>query len=271
MGGSFGRAVIKNTPHAVFGCDVNPDAEKKARELKAINGILSEETARSLDLLVLAVTPRHVRGLLDKYAPALKRGAVVVDFCGVKRTVIKIMKEYSGKYPGITFIGGHPMAGRELSGIDNSRADLFDGASMIFVNVNADESVFGRVKEFFLSAGFGRAEVTTAEEHDAIIAYTSQLCHVTSNAYIKSPTAEKHLGFSAGSYRDLTRVARLDADMWAELMMENADYIKGELQTLINNLNEYLAAVSAGDVGRLKTLLKDGNDRKIGIDQKGDD
>lgn len=270
MGGSFGRTLIKNTKHVVYGYDVCEKTIEKAKELSAINYVLRDCDVSKLDVFTLAVTPDKIAGLLEKFSPMLKSGATVMDFCGIKRNVTALMREYAKKYPELNFIGGHPMAGRELSGIEHSKADLFDNASMILVNVNADEKTMRAASDFYLGAGFKNIEICTAEEHDKRIAFTSQLCHVVSNAFIKSESAEKHDGFSAGSYKDLTRVARLDADMWSSLMTENADYLCGELSFLIDRLKEYETALKEKNKELLKKLLKDGSDRKIAIDVKGE-
>ena len=132
--------------------------------------------------------------------------------------------------------------------------------------VKADIFVLDNVKKLFLSLGFGEVVITSAENHDRMIAFTSQACHAISNAFIKSPAASEHFGYSAGSYKDMTRVARLNPDMWAELMTENSDYLFEELNTFINNLSEYADAVKNKDKERLRTLLKEGNDIKLSID-----
>ena len=160
------------------------------------------------------------------------------------------------------------MAGREFSGIEKSTSTLFNKASMIFVPVKADIFTLDRMKTFFISLGFSEVVITTAENHDKMIAFTSQLCHVVSNAFIKSDTAREHFGYSAGSYSDLTRVARLSSDMWTELMMENGDFLSEELEVLIGNLTKYLDAIKSGDRNGLKQLLKEGNDIKVSIDQR---
>lgn len=268
MGGSFGRMLVKNGENKVFGADNDPSVMVKARLLKAFDEQLSADNLGKTDILIIAVYPKAVDGILEKVLPKLKKGAVVIDFCGIKRPVTKVMKKYSQEYKDISFIGGHPMAGREYSGISRSSVNLFSHASMILVNVNADVQTLSDAKKFFISCGFDRVEFATSEIHDEIIAYTSQLCHVVSNAFIKSPTAEKHFGFSAGSYKDLTRVARLNPDMWADLMTENSDKLSEELSLYIENLTAYKNALEIKDKQKLKELLKEGNDRKIMLDDK---
>lgn len=265
IGGSFGRTAVK-AGHEVFGEDRQEAVLIKAEMLCAITGRLSEASSKNLDLLISAVNPSDFESSVEKYLPHLKSGAVVMDFCGTKRGVVSAMKRLSDKYGDLTFIGGHPMAGREFSGIEHSSATLFHKASMILVPVKGDIFALDEIKKLFLSLGFGEAVITTAENHDKMIAFTSQECHVVSNAFVKSPRAKEHFGYSAGSYKDMTRVARLSPAMWTELMLENADYLAEELDILVENLQKYSAAIKRGDKKELFDLLAEGNEIKLAID-----
>lgn len=269
MGASFAKSLKKNTKHKVFGFDISNDVISRAKEIGAIDEEITSKNIGYIDILILAIVPNKIAETLDKFLSDLKNGATVIDFCGIKRCVVDVMEKASKTYPELSFIGGHPMAGREFSGINHSVSDLFDNAPMILVNVSARDLKLEEIKGFFIEAGFRRTVITTAEKHDAVIAYTSQLCHIVSNAYIKNKTAETHDGYSAGSYRDLTRVARLNPEMWANLMIENADYLEKELSELVTNLNQYLTAIKKRDEKGLKALLNDGNNRKLAIDVKG--
>lgn len=265
IGGSFGRTAVK-AGHEVFGEDRQEAVLIKAEMLCAITGRLSEASSKNLDLLISAVNPSDFESSVEKYLPHLKSGAVVMDFCGTKRGVVSAMKRLSDKYGDLVFIGGHPMAGREFSGIEHSSATLFHKASMILVPVKGDIFALDGIKKLFLSLGFGEAVITTAENHDKMIAFTSQECHVVSNAFVKSPRAKEHFGYSAGSYKDMTRVARLSPAMWTELMLENADYLAEELDILVENLQKYSAAIKRGDKKELFDLLAEGNEIKLAID-----
>ena len=266
MGASFGRAVNKNGGIA-YGYDVSPEVNQKAELLGATRGILDEEKAKEIDLLVVATYQNDFYASAKKYLKVMKSGATVMDFCGNKRTIAEDMKKLSSEFSEVNFVGGHPMAGREVSGIDNSLSSLYEGASMIFTPIKADIETLDNLKKYFLSLGFKEVVITTPENHDKNIAYTSQLCHIVSNAYIKSPTAENHFGYSAGSYKDLTRVARLSPEMWTDLMIANSDNLSLELDHLIKNLEKYLSALKEKNENELKALLKEGNDRKIKIDK----
>ena len=268
MGASFGKTVRAKKAGTVWGADKNEDTMLKASLIGAIDGALDTEKAKTIDILIIAVYPRDFASVAKKYLPYMKKGAAVLDFCGIKRMVCKEMKELAKEYPDINFIGGHPMAGREFSGIDHAVSTLFEKSSMLLVPVSTDIFAEEKLKAFFLSIGFGEVVFTTAEKHDEIISFTSQLCHIVSNAFIKSPTAQVHHGFSSGSYRDLTRVARLSPAMWSQLMTDNKDMLSAELKTLIGNLQKYADALDKGDEEELKSLLSEGNELKLSIDAR---
>lgn len=268
IGASLGRAVIKRTSHKVYAYDILPEVMLKAEMLDAYNEQLTDANAAELDMLIIALYPRVSAELIAKYAPKLKAGAVIIDCCGIKREIVGAMREVSKRHPDIAYIGGHPMAGREYSGVSHSTAGLFEKASMILVPVTADIETRSVVKEFFYELGFGTVVSTTAEYHDEMIAYTSQLAHIVSSAYIKSPAAAVHFGYSAGSFRDLTRVAKLNPDMWTELMMDNKDYLVKEIRVLENNLAKYREALLSGNEIELKELLSEGNRLKENIEKE---
>ena len=164
------------------------------------------------------------------------------------------------------------MAGTQYSGFKNSRATLFSGAPMVVVPPEGcDEETLSRLRELLTPVGFGSLTVSTAEEHDRIIAFTSQLAHVVSNAYVKSPNAQVHKGFSAGSYRDLTRVAWLNEHMWTELFLENGDYLCEEIDGIIEALSAYRDALSQNDADRLLALLREGRLAKERVDREGEE
>ena len=272
MGGSFARMLTHRTQHTVYAYDIDPAVMQKAALLDAYHRVLTPDNASCLDLLVVALYPADFATAIAPYLPRLQNGATVVDFCGTKRRVVAAMRGLAAAYPHLAWVGGHPMAGREFSGIEHAQISLFDRASMILVPVLCDIAQLDALKKFFLSVGFGRVEITDAERHDSLIAYTSQLCHVVSNAYIKNEQALSHAGYSAGSYRDLTRVARLNPAMWTQLMMDNRDKLLAELDELLANLGRYREALVNDDADLLYRLLDEGNRRKLAIDTrtKGD-
>jgi len=231
--------------------------------LSAYHHELNEQNIGEMDILILSLYPNALESALNEYCPKLKNGCIVMDCCGNKRRVVKQMKELSQSYPALEFISAHPMAGREFSGVRHSTATLFDRASMILVPVKADLRKVAFIKEYSLILGFGTVVITTAEKHDEIIAFTSQLAHLVSSSYIKSDTAAQFMGFSAGSFRDMTRVARLSPEMWAQLTIDNADFLVNEIDSIVNSLTEYKNALKKGDIDEMKKLLADGNEKKL--------
>ena len=262
IGGSLGRTIVKKTDCEVYAFDIDKHAMIEGKLLSAYHKPLDKQNLSQMDVVFFSLYPDVLEKCLEEYCPLLKQGALVVDCCGNKRRVVKQMQALSKKYD-LDFISSHPMAGREFSGISHSTATLFDRASMILVPVKADIKKVKEFKDFCLSLGFGNVTITTAQKHDEIIAFTSQLAHIVSGSYIKSPTASQFMGFSAGSFRDMTRVARLSPEMWAQLTVENADFLVGEIDNFINSLNEYKSALKERDKQKIKQLLADGNDKKL--------
>ncbi len=231
-----------------------------------VDGELSESNIGTCDLILVTLYPAAAIAYLERMGPYIGKKPLVIDCCGTKRVVCSACFPLAEKF-GFTYMGGHPMAGTHNSGYKYARANLYRGAPMVLVPpVFDDIDLLDRARELLLPAGFGHISVTTAEEHDEMIAFTSQLAHVVSNAYIKSPTASRHKGFSAGSYKDMTRVAWLNPDMWAELFLENRDCLIAELDGLIACLGEYRTAMENGDRETLVELLDAGRRRKEEVD-----
>lgn len=268
IGGSLGRAIVSKTNHVVYAFDKDDSAMKLGELIKAFHKPLTKENLKEIDVFIVALYQGTILKVLPEYLNGLKNGAIVMDIAGNKRTICNFMQNVLKDYPHLEFISSHPMAGREFSGIKHSTNTLFERASMILVPIKADIRTLAIVKELALKIGFNKVVITTAEEHDKIIAFTSQLAHVISSSYIKSPTAEGFLGFSAGSFRDMTRVARLSPNMWAELMLDNKDNLVHEIDYLIKNLTDYKTALENGDEDALYSLLEDGNKRKLEFEKK---
>lgn len=263
IGGSMARSVKKHTIATVYGHDISPEAMALAAESGAIDAPLTRETLQECDLLLIAIAPRSLVKWVEDHADAIPTTTILVDLCGVKRYIYKHIAPIA-REKGFLYVGGHPMAGKEVSGFANSDRELYRDASMILCpDETADDESIDTLKAFFLSLGFGEIVFSTPEEHDRIIAYTSQLAHAASSAYIKSPTSRQRMGFTAGSYKDMTRVARLDPEMWTQLFMVNRDHMIDELQELVDNLTGYLDALKADDAAQLKKLLEEGRDLKV--------
>lgn len=257
IGGSAAKA-YKAASHTVYGYDINSTVLGYARLDGTIDKELTKSSLQQCDLLLLTATPAAVIGYLAENARDIPAKALVVDFCGTKRAVCEQGFALASRH-GFTFVGGHPMAGLQYSGYKYSRPTLFSGASFIMVPpVHDDINMLDRVKQALAPLEFKKFVVTTAEFHDRMIAYTSQMCHVVSNAFIKSPSAQYHKGYSAGSFRDFTRVSRLNENMWTELFLENRENLLAELDLLIGSLYQYRDAIATGDADTLCNLLHEG-------------
>ena len=262
IGGSMAKAFKDTTGSEVFGFDINESVMLKAKLVGAIDEELTDGILAQCDRIILALYPESTVEFLRSKADIIKKGAVVIDCSGVKRYVFTPAHELA-KAHGFEFIGGHPMAGREYSGFKYARDDLFDHASMILCGHGDDDpAVLQRARDFFMKLGFLRVQFTTPKTHDEMIAYTSQLAHVVSSAYVKCPLADKHRGFSAGSFADMTRVARLNEDMWTELFFDNREALLPVVEDLVQRVTEYRDALRDEDREGMRKLLREGRETK---------
>ena len=262
IGGSMAKSIKLHTDHTVLGADVKESELLKAELVGAIDGRLRDDRLRECDIVIVALYPADSVAYIKRNADSFGPGALVVDCSGVKRVVCEALREVvAGR--DFTFIGGHPMAGREYSGFKYAKDDLFERASMILTPYpDAPIELVARAKAFFLAAGFLRVVFTTPERHDEMIAYTSQMAHIISSAYVKSELAMKHKGFSAGSFQDMTRVARLNEGMWSELFLSNREPLIHELDGIITRLHQYRGALEREDREELERLLREGREVK---------
>lgn len=258
IGGSIAKAIKENTDNTVLGYDIAQPVIIKAKLIEAIDGELNDEKLGECDVLIIALYLEATLKFINEKADKFKKGGIVIDCCGVKQDICAAAKPVAAKH-GFIFVGGHPMAGIEFSGFDHAKKNLFERAYMIVTPYPETHiEVMATLKKLFLSIGFNNFQISTPEEHDAMIALTSQLAHVVSSAYVKSPAALKHKGYSAGSFKDMTRVARLNENMWTELFLANKDNLVFEIDGLIERLEDYSKALKSNDATAVSALLKDG-------------
>ena len=268
IGGSFAKAIKEKTAHTVFGYDADLQVLTKARLAGAIDELLEGDRLPTCEVVIIALYPQATVDWLKANAGQIAKTATVVDACGVKQAVCGGCHTIAQRH-GFTYVGGHPMAGVEHSGLDHSRGHMFENASMVLTPMPG--TPIGEVdalRKFLLTLGFARMVITDPAEHDRMIAYTSQLAHVVSSAYVQSPCALGHKGFSAGSYRDMTRVATLNEVMWTELFLDNYEPLAEELDALIGRLRDFSAAIKAQDGDRLRAMLRAGREQKAKADGK---
>ena len=242
------KSIKARTAHTVWGVDLDSETMSLARMCGAIDAPLTDDNLPQCDLILIAIRPGAAIEWTRRHAELIAKSAALVDLCGVKRVVVEALA---------------PMAGKERGGFTSATDSLYVGASMILTpDKRTDMQLLEMLKAFFLDIGFASLTFSTPDEHDRIIAFTSQLAHIVSSAYVKSPEAQRRRGFSAGSFQDMTRVARLDENMWTELFLDDADYLTTELDEIIRHLAEYQDALKARDAQKLHDLLKDGREKK---------
>lgn len=266
IGGSMAKAIHKKTEHTVVGWDMSETVRLSAKLLEAADEFMMNGNPKDCDLVLIALYPQATVDYVLQHAKDFKKGAMVVDCAGIKRLVCRSVQQ-AAEENGFLFVGAHPMAGIERSGFNFSSEKIFEGATMILTPYQgANIADVNEVCKFFKSIGFSRMQIATDAEHDQMIAYTSQLAHVVSSAYIKSELSPKFKGFSAGSFHDMTRVAKLNETMWTELFLENKDYLADEIDGLVERLQAYSKVIREGNAEVLKAMLKDGKEKRLAVD-----
>jgi len=266
IGGSLAKDYTEAGGYEVYAIDKDRSITELARMTGVINGALTDENIGDCELILIAIYPEAAIAYLKENAARISTKATVIDCCGTKEKICEAGFRLADEY-GFDFVGGHPMAGRHYSGFKYSKAGLFKNAPMVIVprnNENIEELAY--IKRLLAPLGLGQITLSTAQKHDEMIAFTSQMAHVVSNAYIKSPTARSRKGFSAGSYKDMTRVAWLNADMWTELFMENKENLLKEMDCFINALIQYREAIESDNAEALHELLEEGKRLKEEVD-----
>jgi len=265
-GGSMAKALKQHTDHLVYGWNRTFSVAEQALADGAIDGIADEEILAKCDLLIAVLYPEATIEYLERVIPLMKKGAQVVDLVGVKSAVVNAVVPVALAH-GVHYTGGHPMSGQPKAGYAQSYADLFKGASMILVPTAATaEGEVEDLSALFLQAGFGRIKVCDAKTHDRMIAHTSQLSHVVSNCYVKSPASPEYVGYTGGSYKDMTRIAGLNEKIWSELFLLNRESLLTEIDQLIGHISEVRTAIAAGDRTQLEAVLREGREAKERID-----
>ena len=266
LGGSMAKALKRYTGYQVYGWNRTCSVAKTALAEGAIDGIADEETFARCDLLIPALYPEAAIQFLRRVIPMMKQGSQVVDLVGVKQRLVEELAPIALEH-GVRFTGGHPMAGLARAGYERSFPDLFQGANMILVPTKATaEGDLEELERLFTQVGFRRVRICDAKTHDRMIAHTSQLAHIVSNSYVKSPVSPDYVGFSGGSYKDMTRIACLNERVWKELFLFNREALLPEIDLLIRHMMELREAIGNNDGNRLEELLRQGREAKEHID-----
>lgn len=257
IGGSFCKALSDKTAHTIWGYDRDKNVLEQALDFGCISSAVNENEFNNADMVIVCLHPLASRSFMETNIPKFKSNCIVFDVCGIKGQMVSDITDLALQY-NMYYVGTHPMAGKEHSGFEFSDKDLFNNANFIVTpidktNANALEIIITLAEQI----GFGQIIETNPFEHDNIIAYTSQLAHIVSSAYVKSPTLLKEKGFSGGSFQDMTRIATLNEDMWTNLFLLNRDSLVFEIDTLTNNLSRYRDAISENNSDKLKELLRE--------------
>lgn len=262
IGGSLAKAIKKNTHEICCGLDINQATVTAALAQEAIDSAITADELDRCDVVIISLYPQHTIDFILENKNRFKKGGIVIDTCGIKGEIVKAVEKPLADC-GVRFVGCHPMAGREFSGFEYSVDNLFEKASFIMTPTDStDMQAVRKISKLAYDIGFAKCVISTPQEHDSVIAFTSQLAHVVSSAYVKSPTLMKQSGFSAGSFKDLTRVAKLNEDMWTTLFMMNKEPLVEEISHIIKCLEDYRDAMVTDDSQRLKQLLREGRELK---------
>lgn len=268
IGGCMAKTIKAKTDCRIYGLEIRGEICQTALAENVIDAVLTKDNMADCDLLIVALYPGACISFVKEYIPFMRKGCIIVDCGGIKTDVCESLSSYCNEN-GVFFIGGHPMAGIEKSGYEYSFVGLFDNATMILCKDEYTDAIaFETMKKFFRDLGFGAIRETDYKEHDEVIAFTSQMAHLVSSAYIKSPTCESRYGFSAGSFKDLTRVAYLNEDMWTELFLKNREPLLKEVNLFIDEVIKYRDALEKGDRDGLHNLLKEGRIKKDADNRK---
>lgn len=270
MGGSLAKGIKRNIKdHVIYGYDIDKETMFRAKLLEIIDEDLTNENISKLDIIFVCLGLEESKKVIDEIVPFMSDGSICVDFTGVKQSIVNFLKVKSAKFPNIEFISIHPMAGREFSGLKHSSVNLYEKSSILIIPINNSIYSLNKIKSFFVDLKVTNVKITNPIEHDEMIAYTSQLPHILSNAYVKNSLSQYSLGFSAGSFRDFTRVAKISADMWTTLMLENRKNLIYAIEDFKTNLNAIEEALIENNNEKLYKLLNEGNEaRKIVDSQK---
>ena len=262
IGGSLCKAFKTYTKHFIMGCDNNPTVTRQAIELNSIDKVAAEDDFKNADITIICLHPDVARTFIESNISKFAKGSILCDVCGIKGKFTEDMSKLSAEH-GIKYVGTHPMAGKEHFGFEYSDSELFINANFIVTPLeDTDRTAVNTVIELMKSVGFGKIVETSPYQHDRMIAYTSQLAHIVSSSYVKSPSIKTENGFSGGSFQDMTRVATMNESMWANLFLANKDCLLEELDNLISNLTDYRNALAEENKPELISLIRDGREIK---------
>ena len=264
IGGSYAKALKNAGYDNVFGIDKNPETLEKAKELGLIKEGFQDGSIciKNADLIIISIYPRLVRGFIEENKNNFKDGAVITDATGIKEMFINEVVDALPE--NVDFVFGHPMAGREKKGIDFSSAEVFKGANYLITVIerNKEENI-KLIEKMAAEMGFKRIRRITPKFHDEMISFTSQLPHALAVALINADVEGRDTGsFIGDSYRDLTRIANINEDLWSELFLGNKNNLIKSIIMFEDELMKIKTALIHDDKEKLKALFKESTRRR---------
>ncbi|SHK17823.1 prephenate dehydrogenase [Hathewaya proteolytica DSM 3090] len=272
IGGCFTKSIKSNlNVDKIWAIDVNKDVLDLAKEQGFIHeGILagSEEeksAIREADLIILCTYPKETVQFVEDNMNYFKSGAIITDAAGIKSNIMKKISDILRE--DLSFIGGHPMAGREVTGFQNSSENIFKGAQYILVSGDGEKDESSDfMKQFLLQIGFGKVIELTAAQHDNMVAFTSQLPHIIACTLMNNNMVEGNNLCVGGSFMDATRVAKINCELWMQLFMENKTYVGKQLKIFIDDMKEIYDLIENEKCEELKEKLCKGSDMRKEMD-----
>lgn len=264
IGGSMAYALHGFKNAVIYGCDINPDTCQKALERGAVNFVTNQASLAidGADLVIICTYPECIINTIRENRSVFKSGAVITDVCGVKT---KLAHEINKILPnGCEYVGGHPMAGKETDGFDSAAPELFGMCGFIVTpTVSSTPHGIKLIKDMAKFIGATRITESTPEEHDSVIAYTSDLMHVSASCLCLDYNKKMNRAYTAGAFRDCTRIANINPELWTQLFLENRTFLLDEINRYLNSLTKMRDAINAQNSDELLRLLSVVKENKL--------
>lgn len=270
MGGAIADALRKQHPKRIAAYDTDQEVLEEALVRGAIDyGAENEEELQEVlaqaDLVYVCLYPEAALSFMKRYMPYFKSGALVTDIVGIKTPTIEEVVPVLR--PDIHFIPGHPMAGSEKEGFGSADASIFENMNYVLVPVDkTDRAAVDALKEIITEMGFSNIVETSAHEHDAKIAFTSQLCHVIASALVDSEDDLTITDYEGGSFGELTRIAMINAPMWTEIFIDNKNLLIEQIDEFEHSMQKLRRYIEECDHESLEEMLTDVRRKRVAME-----
>lgn len=268
IGGSYGARLSK-LGYQVGAIDINENSIKYALDNGIITSGMSdgyEDYISKADIVISGLYPKAFLDWINKYQKCLKENVLITDVTGVKTSIVYDIQEALRE--DLEFIGAHPMAGKETSGVENASATLFFGANYIVTPTEKNtEEAIEICKDLGVILGAGNISVLSPKEHDEMIAFLSQLTHCIAVSLMTCKDSKHLVDYTGDSFRDLTRIARINDKMWSELFMMNKDELLAQMDLFIDRFSELKATIENGEVDKMREIMRLSTERRSYFDK----